>query len=98
MQDNITSDLQALVDQNFAFSGIEGLWLKIVILSVIGLLSKFPGEQRRARDFLFDTDNQFFDYVCQNLEYEPEALRAGIRKRMSLSPQAGENVDCGASS
>jgi hypothetical protein len=33
-----------------------------------------------AQAFLFDPDNEFFDYVSESLGYEPDALRQRIKK------------------
>lgn len=69
------SDLEALQDQTPG--GIYGLWLRVVILSVMEIQSgRFSTSA--AESFLFDPDNIFFDFVAGELGYEP----AGLRERM----------------
>lgn len=35
-----------------------------------------------AKNFLFDRENQFFDYVADRMGYEPAALRQRIKQAM----------------
>lgn len=55
--------------------GIYGLWLRVTTDAVIHLLKY---RSNIARDFLFDPDNPFFQLVCDELGYDPAALRERI--------------------
>lgn len=64
--------------------GVYGLWLRVVVLSVLELQEGRVGSST-AESFLFDPENAFFDYVAEQMGYEPEALREKIRRGLKRS-------------
>jgi len=74
---------KCLDDSTIQYQGITGLWLKILVMSLLELDSQFP---EQALHYIFDPDNQFFDFAASRLDCQPEALRAGIKKRMKVMP------------
>jgi hypothetical protein len=69
-------NLDAMEDENFSRSGIYGLWLQVTCEACKNFI-RYRGTL--AESFLFDRDNQFFDMVADQLNFEPDALRKGIR-------------------
>lgn len=61
-------------------TGEYGLWLRVTLDAVTCLLNGWNSQA--AREYVFDTDNDFFIYVCANLGVEPEAAREHIRERL----------------
>lgn len=62
--------------------GIYGLWLRILCLSVLELQDgRFSAKS--AESFLYDQGNIFFDYVSEQLGFDPGALRDRIRESIS---------------
>ena len=59
-------------------SGVNGLWLHVFLISVLEL--KRGGYDTAAQAFLFDPDNEFFNYVSECLGYEPDAMRKLVKK------------------
>ena len=74
---NNAADIDNLFE-SLPLPGIYGLWLRIFALSV-NELQRVYGDTA-AQAFLYDPDNQFFDYVSERLGYEPAAMRERIRK------------------
>lgn len=64
-------------------SGVYRLWLAVLIDAVITLRDGHSGTGP-ARSFIFDT-NPFFDYVADELGYEPEALRERVARSMKTA-------------
>ncbi|MCX5827668.1 MAG: hypothetical protein NTV58_06670 [Deltaproteobacteria bacterium] len=74
-------DLDALLDGESSLrSGIFRLWLA-VFLSAFFALKDGRDYAPGARDFLFG-DNPFFDFVADEMGYEPGGLRERIRKAL----------------
>jgi hypothetical protein len=62
-------------------SGEFALWLKIFSLSFFELKeSRFSGTA--AKEFLFDSENMFFDYIAGELGYEAANLRKRLLKAL----------------
>jgi len=74
-------DLDYLIDGEFSpKDGVFHLWLFVTIDAFFALrygTDYAPG----ARDFLFG-DNEFFDFVAEEMGYEPDGLRERIRKAL----------------
>ena len=79
------NDLEVNIDYNLddpeAKSGIYGLWLHVLYVSVIEYLHANKFSQVAAESFLFDPENVFFDYVSDSMGYEPDVLRERIKKQ-----------------
>ena len=71
-------DIDDLLETPAFRSGVYGLWLHVFLISVLEL--KRGGYDTAAQAFLFDPDNEFFDYVSECLGYDPDAMRERIRK------------------
>jgi len=69
-------------------SGIFALWLRVFILSVKEI-QRGRHSDTAAQAFLFDPENEFFDYVSECLGYEPDAMRERIRKSSKGGPGLG---------
>ena len=78
------NDLEVNIDYNLddpnTKSGVYGLWLHVLCVSVCEYLHANKFSQVAAQDFLFDPENVFFDYVSDSMGYEPDALRQRIKK------------------
>ena len=72
-------NFKSLKDKTIRYQGVTGLWLRILVLSIIELNSQFP---EQAEHFIFDEKNAFFEGLCVHLDCEPSALREGIRKKL----------------
>ena len=68
------------LDDPEAKSGVYGLWLHVFYISVREYLQGHRFSQVAAQDFLFDSENVFFDFVSDQMGYEPDALRQRIKK------------------
>ncbi len=65
-------------------SGEFGLWLKVFSLSFLELQKgRFTGSA--AKEFLFDPENPFFDYIAGELGYEAADFREKILKILERS-------------
>ena len=73
-------DIDYNLDDPNAKSGVYGLWLHVLYISVCEYLHANKFSQVAAQDFLFDPENVFFDYVSDSMGYEPDALRQRIKK------------------
>ena len=80
MENHLETDIDYNLDDPNAKSGVYGLWLHVLYVSVIEYLHANKFSQVAAKDFLFDPHNVFFDYVADCMGYEPQALRQGIKK------------------
>ena len=82
--------LEVNIDYNLddpeAKSGVYGLWLHVLYVSVIEYLYANKFSQVAAESFLFDPQNLFFDFVADSMGYEPQALREGIKKAAEKRP------------
>ena len=58
--------------------GEYGLWLRVLCLSVLEIQNGCF-LTRGAEEFLFDENNFFFDYVAEQMGFDPGALRERIR-------------------
>jgi|GEM_PF-2999995 len=68
-------------------SGIYGLWLSVVLLAVKSYLD-FGSTY--AENFLFDEENYFFDFVCEQLGYTPESIRQRLKARKRSKSNDGK--------
>jgi len=60
------------------------LWLRVFRDSLHALQNgAFPGQVERARSFIFDPENEFFEYVAHGLGVDPDGLRDRVRKAIS---------------
>ena len=78
------NDLEVNIDYNLddpnTKSGVYGLWLHVLCISVCEYLHANKFSSIAAESFLFDPENVFFDYVSDSMGYEPQALRERIKK------------------
>ena len=78
------NDLEVNIDYNLddpnTKSGVYGLWLHVLCVSVCEYLHANKFSSIAAESFLFDPENVFFDYVSDSMGYEPQALRERIKK------------------
>jgi len=75
---NTDPDIDSLLETPELKTGEYGLWLRVFIISVFEIRS--GRWNTAAKDFLFDPENEFFDYVSDCLGYDPEAMRARIKR------------------
>lgn len=80
-------DVDALVDIESQGDGIFQLWLA-VLLSAFFALKDGRDYAQGARDFIFG-DNPFFDFVADQMGYDPD----GLRDRIRLTLKRGLSVD-----
>ena len=80
MENHLETDIDYNLDDPNAKSGVFGLWLHILYISVCEYLHADKFSSIAAESFLFDPENEFFDYVAECLGYEPQALRERIKK------------------
>jgi len=71
-------DIEELLESPALRSGVYGLWLRVFVLSVKEIQRGYGDTAAQA--FLYDTENEFFDFVSDYLGYEPDAMRERIRK------------------
>ena len=57
--------------------GVYGLWLAVTTDAAIHYVKY---HSRIAEQFIFDRGNPFFQFVCERLEYESDAMREAIRR------------------
>lgn len=67
-------------DESLPCSGAYGLWLRVTYLAVTYFLEY---QSASAKDFLFDDTNIFFDFVCEQMGYEPEQIRQKLLEAIS---------------
>jgi hypothetical protein len=65
----------SIPDDTLSASGIYGLWLRVTCLSVLYFLKY---QSASAKDFIFDEENIFFNFVCENMGFDPDTLRQKI--------------------
>lgn len=66
--------------------GAFHLWLRVFRDSLIILQDGgFPGRVELSRSFLFDPQNDFFDFVAFGLGVSPDGLRERVRKVLKKS-------------
>lgn len=72
-------DIDHLVDKSTAKTPEYRLWLAVTLDAIHFLLnSRFP--TTLSESFLFDPDNDFFNFVADGLGYSPDGLRERIKK------------------
>jgi hypothetical protein len=78
----VKNDVEMLLHEEVSLrSGEFGLWLKIFSLSFFELKEgRFSGTA--AKEFLFDSENIFFDYLAGALGYEAVDLRKRLLKAL----------------
>jgi len=81
MENHLETDIDYNLDDPNAKSGVFGLWLHILYISVCEYLHSDKFSSIAAESFLFDPENVFFDYVSDSMGYEPDALRERIKKQ-----------------
>ncbi|MBP7766586.1 MAG: hypothetical protein KA113_15470 [Syntrophaceae bacterium] len=69
-------DIEDLLESPALRSGVYGLWLRVFVLSVKEIRRGYGDTAAQA--FLYDPENEFFDYVSEFLGYEPAAMRERI--------------------
>ncbi|MGD0275388.1 MAG: hypothetical protein ABSB79_04930 [Syntrophales bacterium] len=62
-------------------SGVYELWLAVTIDAFFTLRDGL-GNEGMARGWIEDPDNIFFDAVCEQMEFSPDALRERIREAL----------------
>jgi len=61
--------------------GAFRLWLRVFRDCLHDLQhGGFPGRVERSRLFIFDPENEFFEYVAMGLGVDPDGLRSRVRK------------------
>jgi len=61
--------------------GAFRLWLRVFRDCLIILKDGgFPGQVDRSRSFIFDPENEFFEYVAMGLGVDPAGLRSRVKK------------------
>ena len=70
-----TSDTDTIFDDKPMHGGEYGLWLRVTTLAVVQYLTY---RSDAAQQFIFDESNPFFQLVCDELGYDPAALRERI--------------------
>jgi len=70
-------NLNLVEDESFSRGGIYGLWLRVTCDACDNFINY---RTTSAASFLFDRNNQFFDMVADQLEFEPDALRKKIKQ------------------
>jgi excisionase family DNA binding protein len=86
-------DLDAFLERGPSnHSGVFLLWLSVTISAFLDLKDGI-GHQRIAMRWIFDENNIFFDAVCDQLGYAPDAVRQRIRKALphttaKIAPQS----------
>ena len=65
-------------------SGVYMLWLAVTIDAFFTLRDGF-GNKAMARGWIEDPDNIFFDAVCEQMEFSPDAFREHIREALGWS-------------
>jgi len=64
--------------------GAFQLWLRVFCDSLHALQNgRFHGQVERSRSFIFDPENEFFEYVAMGLGVDPDGLRDRVRKAIS---------------
>ncbi|PKN88860.1 MAG: hypothetical protein CVU51_03015 [Deltaproteobacteria bacterium HGW-Deltaproteobacteria-1] len=86
MENALETDIDYNLDDPNAKSGVYGLWLHVLCISVCEYLHADKFTQVAAESFLFDPENVFFDYVSDSMGYEPQALRQRIKKAAEKRP------------
>jgi hypothetical protein len=71
-----------LRDEPSLRGGEFGLWLRILCLSFFEI-KKGRFSDRAAKEFLLDPGNIFFDFVAEEMGYEPDGLRERILKALA---------------
>jgi len=72
-------------------------WRELAATIIMGAIDDFENsheqsvEKRRAKDFLFNPDNDAFETSAGLLLYNAEYLRAGLRKKYGIQKK-GEHV------
>jgi len=59
-------------------SGVYGLWLAVTLWAVQAYLD---WGSTYAENFLFDEENYFFDFVCEQMGYTPESIRQRLKAK-----------------
>lgn len=65
-------------------SGVYMLWLAVTIDAFFTLKDGL-GNEAIARGWIEDPDNIFFDAVCEQMEFSPDAFREHIREALGWS-------------
>ena len=70
------TDLDDLLHDEPMHGGVYGLWLRVLCLSVLEIQDeRFLSQGAKA--FIFDHSNIFFDYVSEQLGFDPGAFGNG---------------------
>ena len=79
-----TPDLDDLLHDEPIRGGEYGLWLRVLCLSVLEIQDgRFSSSA--AESFLFDQGNIFFDFVAEQMGFDPDGLRERIREALKGS-------------
>lgn len=81
-----TSDTDTIFDDKPLHGGEYGLWLRVTTDAVIHLVKY---RSSIAEQFLFDRDNPFFDFVCERMGYDADAVRERLRRTASQDGRGG---------
>jgi len=73
----MTNDLDAIIDESVTKSPEYRLWLTVTLDAVTSYLD---WHSSLAEIFIFDPDNQFFDFVANEIGYNPDNLRKRIKE------------------
>jgi hypothetical protein len=80
MENDLETDIDYNLDDPNTKSGVYGLRLHVLYISVCEYLHADKFSSIAAESFLFDPENVFFDWVSDSMGYEPQALRQRIKK------------------
>jgi len=72
------------MNDNHETGGVYRLWLA-VMTDAVETLQDGRFWTKGAEEFLFDPENQFFNYVCHVLEQDPDAIRERIKAGLQMS-------------
>ncbi|MGD0276815.1 MAG: hypothetical protein ABSB79_12335 [Syntrophales bacterium] len=72
-------------------SGVYMLWLAVTIDAFFTLRDGL-GNEGMARGWIEDPDNIFFDAVCEQMEFSPDALRERIREALARHNQDVDGI------
>ena len=74
-------------DEVLMASGVYGLWLTVTLLSVQHFLKY---RTHSSKEFIFDEENFFFDFVMDELGLDPELARRRISRQIKKDHNAGD--------
>lgn len=71
------TDLDYLIDDSTNKNPCYKLWLTVLLDAVLSYIQR---QCTLGESFIFDPDNEFFDFVAETMGYSPDKLRNRIKK------------------